>query len=186
MGNTNNNGTPNQNNPNNNQNNGYFSFLSRKKTNNNNDENEWDQFMNQNIDTTQRIYSNTNQVLMDFDGKKAAEDVKIVEKKYSKTKFHFWLEDESLSCTYKIQNNILEVSALIKVKCKNPELFTNNPAILSIFLFGKEEQDVKSNIFQGIKHGKFFESFAHFNHGNITDNNISEIQLKNSMYLYFI
>ena len=169
MGNNNSNPNqpPNPNNPN--QSSGGFlsSFWKSKPVQEEND--EWDQFINQQNPRKNMIYSNCNQTLSGFDPNKTAESMKIVEKKYTKTKFHFWLKNESLNCTYNLEGNFVKIKLNLEIECKDSESFKTFPAVLSLFLFAREAVEHETGKFKGIIHGKYYGAFAHLNHDKITD-----------------
>jgi hypothetical protein len=176
MGNTNNTQNPNNNANNNGQNNpqnpnnnsgGFFSRFLKKTNPEPEEEDDWGNFINQQQDNRDRIYSNVRTELKSFDPEKEAKKMEIVKKKMTKTTVKYWLKDESLPSTYINKGKNVDISIKVDVKCKTPSSLNEAPTILSVFLFAKETQDAKTNKFLGVQNSKFHGSFAHFNHGKI-------------------
>lgn len=175
MGNSNN--TPNENNPSS----GFLASMFKKKAPQQDEPDEWEVFMNQQNNQRQIIYSNCNNTLNTFDAKKEAEKMKIVDKNFTKTECHFWVKDESLPCTYSKQGDFIEVSVKVQIGCKNPSLYAQTPAVMSVYLFAKESLDMKSSEFKGIVHGKYYGFFSHHNHEIINAKKDSKSQRKSDI-----
>jgi hypothetical protein len=172
MGNTNTNQTQPPNTGQQQDNKGFLSsFMRKKKQEPVQEEDEWGNFMNQQNTRKNMIYSNCNQTLNNFDGKKTAEGMKIVEKQYTKTKFHFWVKNEMISCSFAVDGKFVNIKINIEIESKDVEVFKNSPAVLSVFLFGREIVEETTNKFKGIAHGTFYEAFAHVNHQKLQNIN---------------